>query len=79
MPGCSKELDELADKFLKNPSQRKQILLEAEEILEKIECEEVNKLTRRSINTTFLTNNSYNLFVEEEVAEDVHSFDEGSD
>lgn len=53
VPGCSRELDDLADKFLNNPSQREQILVEAEEFLEKIECEEVNKPSDGQLAPTF--------------------------
>lgn len=41
-PGCVKELDELAAKFVKNAAKRKEILKKAEELIGKIEAEEVN-------------------------------------
>lgn len=40
-PGCVKALDKLAEKFTKNAKKRKEILKEAEKIIEKIEPEEV--------------------------------------
>lgn len=43
-PGCDKELDKLAAKFVENPSNRQNILKECEAAIEKIECEKVNDL-----------------------------------
>lgn len=44
-PGCVKELDELAGKFVKNATKRNEILKLAEALIEKIELEEVNDLS----------------------------------
>ena len=44
IPGCTIELDDFADKFVKDASKRQQLLKETETFIEKIECEEVNKL-----------------------------------
>lgn len=41
-PGCTKKLDELAGKFVKDSTKRSEILKEAENFIEKIETEEVN-------------------------------------
>lgn len=47
-PGCSKELDVLAEKFVREKNNRKEVLREAEEFVEKHEDEEVRK--RESLN-----------------------------
>ena len=44
IPGCTIELDDFADKFSKDASKRQQLLKDTETFIEKIECEEVNKL-----------------------------------
>lgn len=45
IPGCLLELDEFAEKFVKDASNRQQLLKDSEAFIEKIECEEVNKLS----------------------------------
>lgn len=42
VPGCIKELDELADEFVKDKTKREEILKKAEEFIAKIADEEVN-------------------------------------
>lgn len=54
VPGCMKELDELADKFVNEPKKRKEIFKESEEFIEKIESEEVSEL-RSQLALTFNT------------------------
>jgi hypothetical protein len=44
IPGCILELDTFADVFVKDASKRQQLLKDSEAFIEKIECEEVNKL-----------------------------------
>lgn len=43
-PGCIKELDELADVFVKDANKRKQILQDAEAFIKEIACEEVTEM-----------------------------------
>lgn len=42
-PGCWKELDDLADRFVKEVKSRADILKKAEDFINKVEPEEVNK------------------------------------
>lgn len=43
VPGCIKELDQLADEFVKDKTKREEILKTAEDIIAKIEDEEVTQ------------------------------------
>lgn len=43
IPGCVKELDELAVLFVNEPNKRKDIRNESEEFIEKMECKEVSE------------------------------------
>lgn len=45
IPGCTLELDNFAEEFVTDASKRQQLLKDAEAFIEKIECEEVNKLS----------------------------------
>lgn len=44
IPGCEIELDNFAEAFVKDASKRQQLLQDSEMFIEKIQCEEVNKL-----------------------------------
>jgi cell fate (sporulation/competence/biofilm development) regulator YmcA (YheA/YmcA/DUF963 family) len=46
VPGCWKELDELAEVFVYQPIKRKEALKKSEKFIETIECEEVKCLMR---------------------------------
>jgi hypothetical protein len=45
IPGCILELDNFVDEFTKDASKRQQLLKDSEAFIEKIECDEVNKLS----------------------------------
>lgn len=50
-PGCFKELDELAEKFVNESANRQNILKEAAEFIDNIETEEVNDLNLQLTST----------------------------
>lgn len=56
VPGCIKELDQLADEFVKDKTKREEILKTAEDIIAKIEDEEVNNTKYKQLAYNFLQN-----------------------
>lgn len=53
VPGCIKELDQLADEFVKDKTKREEILKTAEDIIAKIEDEEVNNTKYKQLAYNF--------------------------
>ena len=49
-PGCIKELDKLSEKFVSDQTQRKDILKETDEFINKITSEEVSELNQLALN-----------------------------
>lgn len=46
-PGCDEKLDKLSEKFMKDVKKRSDILKSVEEVIGKIECEEVKNVLDR--------------------------------